>query len=322
MDEMKSKHSDKLKIDKLKMIIKVLVILLVLSLIGLAGRYIYLNYIKDSGNRTVTIPQNVIKESNQPDEHREIINEQNRTDQNINAPHLMASGNQAGVSSDGTESETSNSNRSDTADQHVTQTTAVEAPSIELDRHHPEYNEKFEVFDMLPGDSVTKYYSIKVHHGYDVKVYFETKVTEETKNLGEVLKIKVTDVTAGADQEVTILDDVFKTANGKTFSTLLQANDTEITQKFYRIDVSLDSSVGNPYQAAALMADFKWFVTDDEYNALLNQKPIIPGLPPSGSSGGPNTGLIFDRTCWGVFIGSAVLLIFLLILKKRRERRA
>ncbi len=318
MDEMKSKHSD-----KLKMIIKVLVILFVLSLIGLAGRYIYLNHIKDSGSLTVTIPQNVIKESNQPDEHREIIKEQNRADQNTNVSHLMVSGNQAGVSSDGIGSDTSHSNRSDTADQHGTQTTAVEAPSIELDRHHPEYNEKFEVFDMLPGDSVTKYYSIKVHHGYDVKVYFETKVTEETKNLGEVLKIKVTDVTAGADQEVTILDDVFKTANGKTFSTLLQANDTGITQKFYRIDVSLDSSVGNPYQAAALMADFKWFVTDEEYNnALLNQKPIIPGLPPSGSSGGPNTGLIFDRTCWGVFIGSAVLLIFLLILKKRRERRA
>lgn len=280
---------------KQKKIIKVLIVLLILSVLGLAGRYIYLNYIRDNGSSTVTVPQNVIKDKNKTGSMVEIQGKK------------TAAANQ--------ENSNSENNHQSSSDK-KTQQGRVEAPFIELDKSQPEYNEKFSAFGMLPGDMVTKYYCVKAHHDYDVKVYFEAEVTDETKHLGDVLNVKVTDVSE--NKETLVAEGPFSKINGKSYPVQLKENKDDYTRKYYRIDVFLDTSVGNPYQEAALTADFKWYVTDEEYHAMQEKNPIIPGITDPGKTDVPKTGDMFDKTLWMMFFGSALLLIIMSVAKKRR----
>lgn len=60
-----------------------------------------------------------------------------------------------------------------------------------------------------------------------------------------------------------LCDAPFAEIDGKEFSELLTANAQEETVAYYQIDVSIDTSVGNEYQAAKLLADFAWYVKDE-----------------------------------------------------------
>ena len=64
---------------------------------------------------------------------------------------------------------------------------------------------------------------------------------------------------------------------------------------------SLDTSVGNEYQAARLVADFEWYVEDEG------------GLTP------PQTGDTTNLTLWITLAASSLLLILLLLLTRRRK---
>lgn len=282
---------------KQKKIINVLIVLLILSLLGLVGRYIYLNYMRDNGSSTVTVPQNVIKDKNKTGSIVEVQGKKNAIADNTN--------------------DSRENNNQSSSDKKI-QRGRVEAPLIELDKSQLEYNEKFNAFGMLPGDVVTKYYCVKVHHGYDVKVYFETEVTDETKHLGDVLKVKVTDVSNEENKETLVAEGPFTEINGKSYPVQLKENKDDYTKKYYRIDVFLDTSVGNPYQEATLTADFKWYVTDEEYHAMQEKDPIIPGITDPGKTDVPKTGDMFDKTLWMMLFGSALLLIIMSVATKRR----
>lgn len=56
---------------------------------------------------------------------------------------------------------------------------------------------------------------------------------------------------------------LFPEIDGEAFSLLLTANEQGESIANYQIDVSLDTSVGNEYQAASLKADLNWYVEDD-----------------------------------------------------------
>lgn len=60
------------------------------------------------------------------------------------------------------------------------------AEILELYQGKPSDNQKFEVLNMLPGDSVTQYFCIKAYHNADITLYFNAEVTEETKSLSNV----------------------------------------------------------------------------------------------------------------------------------------
>lgn len=260
---------------RLKVIIVILSVLLVLSAAVLAARVIYTRFFLPA-QATVIVPDNIIGE--QP---------------------LLTSPSTPNVSEpadslDTTHTDVDNSaGSSDTA-----QTDNKKAEVIELYKTKADDNERFEVKNIFPGDLYTKYFCVKVNHNKDVDLFFKADITEQTKNLANVLHVQVTRM----DTDTVIFDAPFSEINGKAFSELLKANAENSTVAYYKIDVSLDESVGNEYQAARLIADFEWYVENED------------GLLP------PNTG--FETTVLPWCIAAIISLLLILILWKRRKETA
>ena len=176
------------------------------------------------------------------------------------------------------------------------------APVPELYAGRPDVNQRFEVSNMLPGDTETRYFCVRAYHEEDITLFFRAEVTEQTKNLGDVLHIKVTHLDTGK----VLCDAAFNEIDGEEFSELLKADAREETTAYYQIDVSLDTSVGNEYQAALLKADFEWCVKDE-----------------GGLVEPPQTGDTTNFVLWTVLaVSSLLLMIFLWKRRKEEEKHA
>ena len=270
------------KSKRLKTAIIILSILLLLSIGGLAAWYAYLAYFTPV-QVTVVLPDNLIGENSSLLEESVDSEEgrlQTSAPANKNNTSVSSSpAKSAGVGTDNTESG------------------RTAAKMLELYQGKPSDNQKFNVRNMFPGDQETRYFCIKTYHNADITLFFRADVTEETKNLSDVLQIKVTQM----ESNEVLCDAPFSQIDGQEFSQLLSANPENETVSYYQIDVSLDTSVGNEYQAALLKADFEWYVEDE------------------GELTPPKTG---DRTnvlLWIVLAASLLLLILLLTVKRRKE---
>lgn len=283
-------NQEKTKPGRSKIAIIILAALLILSAGGLAVRYIYLGYFVPTRG-TATVPENLIEtESSQPEKlsDSQDSGEASGTGEtagsgevpdtikdNENAYQEELTGSSGGSASGGG---------------------GPRAVKMELYQGNPGDNESFEVQNMLPGDSVTKYFCVKVCHDADITLLFRAEVTEQTKHLGDVLRMKVTHLESGK----VLCDAPFSQIDGREFAELLRQNAQEETTAYYRIDVSLDTSVGNEYQAAMLKADFEWYVEDGD------------GLTPP-----PKTSDAMNLTLWSVLVWSSFLLLVFLLLGRR-----
>lgn len=280
---------------KLKTAIIILAVLLVLSGGGLAARYIYLQYFAPA-QATATVPDNLIGDSSQTDADGTPTE---------NTPPAE-SGPDTEDTSEGQTDTPENSSPADsgatggTADSEDTSPAADKpsAPVLELYAGRPDANQKFEVGNMLPGDVETRYFCVRAYHDADITLFFKADVTDQTKSLGDVLHIKVTHLDSGQ----VLCDAPFAEIDGQEVSELLTANAQKETVAYYQIDVSLDTSVGNEYQAAKLLADFAWYVEDEG------------GLTPP-----PQTGDTTNLVLWAVLAASSLLLILLLAFTRRRK---
>ncbi|MBR6549064.1 MAG: LPXTG cell wall anchor domain-containing protein [Clostridia bacterium] len=172
------------------------------------------------------------------------------------------------------------------------------ASLLEFYRWQDEYNKKFEVTNMLPGDTETRYFCVKAHHTDDVTLVFQAEITEQTRLLGDVLDVTVTNL----DTNKVICQGTFNQINGAEFKEKLAKNTAEETIRYYRIDVSMDTSVDNPYQVARLLADFNWYIQEEQ------------NLSPP-----PQTGDPLQISLYIILGGSALSIFVLLILAKRRK---
>lgn len=259
-----------------KRITSVLIALLIISSLSLGARYIYLNLVDEPKKTSVTI-ENVLVET--PIEDKQVDVE--LVDDSV------------GV----TESENNITSEQSLAGA-ATEKEIIEAPLIELDNQHPSFNHPFVLTNLLPGDNETKYYCLKVYHEYDLKVYFESTIQEETKNLGDALQLSLKQVNASEP----IIASSFRSINKLSYPVLLPKNDKGYTNVYYQLDVSLDSSTNNAYQGALLKGDFKWYVSDEEYNALDSR---------------PTTGDNLNLTLWGIWFGTLGMLLFIYRLRRK-----
>ncbi len=134
------------------------------------------------------------------------------------------------------------------------------SPTLELYKKHPSDNEEFEVFNMLPGDTVTKYFCVKISHDGDVTLRFNAEVTEQTKNLADVLYIKITHL----DRGTVLYNGTFADMDINGYAELFKASSQTQSTAYYQITVNLPTSVKNEHQAAMLKADFNWYVSDGQ----------------------------------------------------------
>lgn len=178
--------------------------------------------------------------------------------------------------------------------------TKKEATSISLDKRKPSDNEAYKATNLFPGDTETKYYSVKVLHNHDIILRFHAKIRPGYEKLAEVLKIKVTVVDSNKDLYDGLMKDMPKSLNQQ-----LYAKNHSQSNLYYKVTVYLDTSVGNEYQNQNLIADFEWWVEEGDY-----LDPPLTGIIDSISSN------IFLYTTLGLF----VLLVFL-IYKKKKDRQ-
>lgn len=271
---------------RLKVLIIILSVLLVLSAGGLAAKYVYDNFFA-SDRASVTVPDNVI--GNGTEDGQDSSESSGTEDTQSGA----ASGESVPAGSGGVPgSEDTETGGSAGADKPA-------AELLELYKSKPEDNEKFEVKNMLPGDIVTRYFCVRINHGEALDLYFSADVTGQTKQLGDVLNIKVTRL----GEDTVLCDLPFSEADGKEYKTQAAENTAGVTDVYYRIDVSLDTSVGNEYQAAGLTADFKWFVKDE--SGLVS----------------PGTGDTSITVLWALLAASSAALIILLPVYRKGDKK-
>ncbi len=118
-----------------------------------------------------------------------------------------------------------------------------------------EFNSPFAVENMLPGDVVTKDYTIKVSHKNPIDVYHRIDVLEGYEKLAEVLDVKV----ELPEKNIVLYEGLMKDMQNPVIYKYA-AGEKEVV---YRISVSLDTSVGNEYQYKSLQADFRWWYAEE-----------------------------------------------------------
>lgn len=207
-----------------------------------------------------------------------------------------------------------------------------DSPSLELYKNHAKDNEPFQVSNMVPGDKVSQDFTVRIHHKDQVTLYFKGLITKQSKDLGDVLQIRVTDKNSGK----AICQGTFNTINNKEYSQEIAQSGSGQTDVTYQVDAWLDTSVGNAYQKAFLDADFQWYVKDDGNTEPTqpSDNPTTPTDPtkPSQSGGGSGSGSHGGLTArtgdtahivlWCVFAICALAIIILLIKSHRDKKLA
>ncbi len=182
-----------------------------------------------------------------------------------------------------------NSNNNDTKKE------STENKKLSFYKGNSETNERFNVKNMLPGDSITKYYQVKVNHKDDLDIYFDVKVTKQTKNIDEMLNIKITTL----NNDEIMYDGPIKDIKENLIIYKMKKNSENETIFDLKIEVSLPTSTDNKYQNSELIADFIWYIEDED---------VL--IPP--------TGYFKNITLWRIlfFITGGILVILLLRKKK------
>ena len=279
---------------KIKIIIIVLAVLLGINLAALGGTLIY-NKIANATPATVTVPDNLItadEDTTKPDSS------------DSQAPD--SSDSQAPDSSDtekpdGSYTQTPDSSAAASSSAVPTQSTTAEvkkAATIELYNKQPEENTPFQVENMFPADSETKYFCVRVSYHDKITVHYKATVRLGYEKLAEVLKVRVNLLSTGETMYDGLMRDM---PEGLTHKLASQKSTTD--ELYYEITAYLDTSVGNDYQNKDLIADFSWWV---EETGNLDDPP--------------QTGDTSNILLWAVLAAaSGCVLILLLIFRRLRE---
>lgn len=200
------------------------------------------------------------------------------------------------------------------------------SPGLELYKKHASDNEAFDVSNMVPGDKVSRNFTVRVHHNNALKVFFDAEITEQTQSLGDVLQICVTDRNSGN----ILCQGTFNEINKKEYEISVDKSSQGTTDLSYQVDAWLDTSVGNQYQQALLKANLRWHVKDagESTNPSDNKSPgNNSGKKPSDSSktnGNGNgltvrTGDTVNLILW-IVMGTCGLALLVLLVKSRQEQ--
>ena len=263
---------------KIKIIIIVLACLLGLSLLALGGTVIY-NKIANNTPATMTVPDNLIT----PDE-------------DTTKPDSSDT-----EKPDSSDTQTPNSSAATSSSAVPMQSTTAEvkkAATVELYNKQPEENKPFQVGNMFPGDSETKYFRVRVSYHDTITVHYKATVRPGYEKLAEVLKVRIRLLSAGETMYDGLMRDMPESLTHK-----LASKKSATDELYYEITAYLDTSVGNDYQNKDLIADFKWWV---EETGNLDDSP--------------QTGDTSNILLWAVLAaGSLGMIIILLVTRRRKE---
>ena len=274
---------------KIQVAITVLAILLGLSLVAIGATVVYDKLIRTTP-AIATVPDNLIT----PEDNTS----------NLNSSDSKTTSSSNADKSNGSTAQNSNSSTAapTTSTQNSTDG-SKEAITIDLYNKQPEDNTPFQVGNMFPGDSETKYFRVQVSYHDKVTVHYKAIVREGYEKLAEVMKVKVKLLTTGETMYDGLMKDMPDTV---TYQLASAQNTTD--ELYYEITAYLDTSVGNDYQNLDLRADFSWWVEE------------TGNLTPAPSTGDNSNMLLL--ICFAVASGSALLILLLTRGRKKEEKNA
>lgn len=180
---------------KLTIVIVILIILLCLSATALTGTLLYNHFVRTEPT-TVDVPGNIITPEG---DSTSASGTDSVTSEPESSTNEVTASKPESTDSSSESSETTGTQSSDlssgslpapeTTDQ--SSVSSSKASAISLHSKNPEENKPFQVTNMFPGDSVTKYYRIKVSYKGDIIVRYNADIRNEYEKLAEVLKVKV-----------------------------------------------------------------------------------------------------------------------------------
>lgn len=271
---------------KIKIVIIILAILLGISLTALGGTLLY-NRLASRPAATVTVPDNLItpdEDTTKPDNSDSQAPDSSDTEK-----------------PDGSYTQTPNSSAATSSSAVPMQSTTAEvkkAATVELYNKQPEENTPFQVGNMFPGDSETKYFRVRVSYHDTITVHYKATVRPGYEKLAEVLKVRIRLLSAGETMYDGLMRDMPESLTHK-----LASKKSATDELYYEITAYLDTSVGNDYQNKDLIADFKWW-----------------GEETGNLDDSPQTGDTSNILLWAVLAaGSLGMIIILLVTRRRKE---
>ena len=274
---------------KIQVAITVLAILLGLSLVAIGAIVVYDKLIRTTP-AIATVPDNLIT----PEDNTS----------NLNSSDSKTTSSSNADKSNGSTAQNSNNSTATSATSTQNSTAgSKEAITIDLYNKQPEDNTPFQVGNMFPGDSETKYFRVQVSYHDKVTVHYKAIVREGYEKLAEVMKVKVKLLTTGETMYDGLMKDMPDTV---TYQLASAQNTTD--ELYYEITAYLDTSVGNDYQNLDLRADFSWWVEE------------TGNLTPAPSTGDNSNMLLL--ICFAVASGSALLILLLTRGRKKEEKNA
>ena len=180
---------------------------------------------------------------------------------------------------------------------HISASNAEKAATVNLYNKQPQENIPFNVGNMFPGDSETKYFRVRVSYHDKVTVHYKAAVRRGFEKLAEVVNVRVKLLTTGDTMYDGLMKDMPESLTYK-----LTSEKSTVDELYYEITAYLDTAVGNEYQDKGLIADFKWWVEESE-----NLDNV------------PKTGDFSNIMMWSVIaICAGCAVIFLLIIRRHK----
>lgn len=115
-----------------------------------------------------------------------------------------------------------------------------------------EVNTPFRAEGMMPGDSETRYFCVRISGKEPMALHFRTQVREGGEALAAVLNVRV----ALLGTETVLYEGLIR--DMPELTATVTPKDGGSTDVYYEVTATLDTSVGNEFQNAALTADFHW----------------------------------------------------------------
>ncbi len=221
---------------KLKIVIAILASLLIISAALLAG-ILAVRHFSYSEAVSVELPDNIITPEN--------VSSQERTGHAQNIP-----ASEIGHAQDTPVSETAG----------TTPAGSTRADALSLHSKKPGENVSFQVANMFPGDSETKYYRIRVFYKDNIIVRYHADIRPGYGKLAEVLKVKIR-----LPETDELLYDGLMRDMPESLNHELYTNKSTQSELYYEITAYLDTSTGNEYMDKGLIADFRWWVEETSH---------------------------------------------------------
>lgn len=230
---------DKRKKKYITLTIILLIILLAISVTALVALFLHRGQ-GDGGSTVATVPDNVITPE------QSVSTEPSRTEPVETTPADPAA----------TDTTTAPTGTMPTEPE---ATSGGKTTTLRLNNRQSEDGAAFAVGNMFPGDREAKHYQLEISYHDAVTLNFHADVRSGYEHLAQVLCICIR---IQPDREP-IYDGPMLDMPQQISRKLTAAQQTVQTLT-YDITVYLDTSVGNEYQNASLIADFRWWVTETE----------------------------------------------------------